>query len=91
MEVKTQLDKVMNKEVRAMERVGENPHPNVIKLIEVIDSEDHLVLVMEFAELGRVVEWQDGRFRPADWLDQKDGFACEEVVRRVVRDIAMGL
>ena len=56
MEVKTQLDKVMQQEVKAIQAsVG---HPNVVELIEIIEDDEKLLLVMEYVEHGRIIEWQ---------------------------------
>ena len=69
MEVKTQLDKVMQHEVRAITKAA--GHPNVVNLFEIIDDEEagKLMLVMEFVEQGRLLEWQAelGCFKPASW------------------------
>jgi len=47
----------------------------VVKLIEIIDDEEagKLLLIMEFVERGRLLEWQSelGCFRPAPWASQK--------------------
>ena len=57
MEIKTQFDKVMNNEVRAF--IAAVGHPNVVQLIEVINDEeyDKLLLVMEYCDKGRILEW----------------------------------
>jgi len=57
MEVKTQLDKVMQHEVRAISKAS--GHPNVVNLIEIIDDDEagKLLLVMEFVERGKLIEW----------------------------------
>jgi len=91
MEIKTQLDKVMNHEIRAFTKAGK--HPNIVNLIEIIDTDDTLALVMEFVSRGRLIEWvpDDGVFRPSKWVPQKNGFVDEEVVRQCIRDVARGL
>jgi hypothetical protein len=67
MEIKTQLDKVINHELRAILRAGN--HPNIASTTEIIDTEDSLILVMEFVERGRLSEWnaEKGLFIPAKW------------------------
>ena len=95
MEVKTQLDKVMQHEVRAISKAS--GHPNVVNLIEIIDDDEtgKLLLVMEFVERGKIIEWQSelSCFRPATWASQRtsNGFLDEEVIRCCVRDVVSGL
>lgn len=45
----------MDYEVKAIKKA--QTHPNIIKLLEIIDTDDKLMLVMEFAERGSLVEW----------------------------------
>jgi serine/threonine protein kinase len=95
MEVKTQLDKVMQHEVCAISKAS--GHPNVVNLIEIIDDDEagKLLLVMEFVERGKLIEWQPelGRFCTATWaLDRaENGFLNEEVIRCCVKDVVSGL
>jgi|LakMenEpi03Aug12_release.lakeMendotaPanAssembly.Ray.scaffolds.fasta_scaffold143782_1 hypothetical protein len=45
----------MQQEVRAI-RVAVG-HPNVVELIEIIEDDEKLLLVMQFFEHGRIIEW----------------------------------
>lgn len=49
------LDKVYNE----VENWAKLNHENIIKLYEIIDSEDHdyLYLVLELADLGQIASW----------------------------------
>jgi hypothetical protein len=45
----------MQQEVRAIRAaVG---HLNVVELIEIIEDDEKLLLVMQFFEHGRIIEW----------------------------------
>lgn len=91
MEIHTQLDKVMSHEVKAI--IKAQSHPNIVRLFEIIDTEDTLMLVMEFCELGSLILWQEeaGLFKPAAWVGQKNGLVDEEPIRMCIRDAAIGL
>uniref|UniRef100_A0A5K3EWB8 non-specific serine/threonine protein kinase n=1 Tax=Mesocestoides corti TaxID=53468 RepID=A0A5K3EWB8_MESCO len=53
------------REVRVMKQLN---HPNIVKLYEVIESERHVYLVMEFAANGELFEYlvSNGRMREKD-------------------------
>ena len=84
----------MQQEIRAITTAA--GHPNVVKLIEIIDDneKDKLLIVMENVERGRILEWQADFqcFKAAAWAPQNDqGFLDEDIIRSCVRDVASGL
>ena len=91
MEAKTQLDKVLQHEIQAITKA--QSHPNVVRLFEVIDDEEKLMLVMEFVEKGRAIEWvpEAHVFKPATWAQVESGYLAEDVIRKIVRDCVKAL
>ena len=55
MEIINNLDKVYN-EVELWAQVA---HPNIIKIYEIIDAEEHdyLYVILELADLGQLAKW----------------------------------
>jgi serine/threonine protein kinase len=62
-------------------------------LFEVIDTEDKLLLVMEFAAKGRVIEWipEKHEFRPTGFVPVVSGYLDEDFTRKIVRDCVKAL
>jgi serine/threonine protein kinase len=55
MEITNYLDNVYNE----VEVWAQCSHPNIIKLYEIIDAEEHdyLYLILELADLGQLAKW----------------------------------
>ena len=55
MEIINNLDKVYN-EVELWAQIS---HPNIIKMYEIIDAEEHdyLYIILELADLGQLAKW----------------------------------
>lgn len=55
MEIINNLDKVYN-EVETWAQVS---HPNIIKIYEIIDAEEHdyLYIILELADMGQLAKW----------------------------------
>lgn len=55
MEIINNLDKVYN-EVELWAQIS---HPNIIKMYEIIDAEEHdyLYIILELADLGQLARW----------------------------------
>lgn len=50
-----QAKKCLSQEISIMKRV--NGHPNIVRLYEVVDTPQHVVLVMEFAAVGDLLRY----------------------------------
>lgn len=55
MEIINNLDKVYNE----VEIWAELSHPNIIKMFEIIDAEEHdyLYIILELADMGQLAKW----------------------------------
>ena len=73
------------KEVQVLRQVD---HPNVVRLEEVIEQEEKLFLVLEYAHFGQVMQWQEQEMRYS--LPSPDWFS-EETLRLVFRDCLRGM
>ena len=98
MEVKDQLMKVNESEVRTILKLHETgDHKNIVKLYEIIDDdnlEDKLILVMENCSLGQMLTWctETKKFQPnAKLIDANTGFLPESTIKRALLDAAAGL
>lgn len=69
MRVSTQYEKVL-KEIAIMKRIER--HPNVIQLTEVINDpeQDKIYLVMELAENGEVMSWDDKTIQYKPFIEE---------------------
>lgn len=100
MEVKDQLMKVNESEVRTILKLHEESggHVNLVKLYEIIDDdnlEDKLVLVMEYCSQGQLLTWDTNTHmfianpQLADATNPK--FLAEETIKRAIFEVAAGL
>lgn len=61
MEVRDQLMKVREFEIKGLVLASKVRHPNVVQLHEIIDDEleyDLILLIMDYCELGQVLTWE---------------------------------
>jgi len=84
---KTAFENVL-KEVAIMKKVN---HPNLIKLNEVIDSDDSvkMYMVMEYAEKGQIIEWDEDA-QVFYNLSQKE-YLNENQLRKIFAEVIQGL
>ncbi|CAH0480658.1 unnamed protein product [Peronospora belbahrii] len=89
MVVSTALDKVQV-EIAIMKKLH---HPNLLNLLEVFDDDsDTLVLMLEYAPLGQVMQWypEERLYKKADSKEENTCFS-EEELRLCVRQLLLGL
>jgi [calcium/calmodulin-dependent protein kinase] kinase len=70
-------------------------HPNVIKLYEVIHDidnpdEDRLCLVIDYAEKGEIMQWDQKKLKFRPFL-KTSLFFTETELRRYFRDLILGM
>ena len=101
---KSALDQ-MNQEILALEKLmcsSDSPHPNIIRLFEVIedDAHDSVVLCLEHADLGEALTWDPdrkqfihhrgvGRF--SDDTESKNWAVSKLEVKQIIRDLAQAV
>ena len=61
MEVVDQLMKVLASEVCTLIYLQKHKINNVIRLFEVIDLEDKLILVLDFCDGGQILDWNSSK------------------------------
>ena len=62
----------------------------VIRLHEVIDCDDKLILVLDFAQFGEIMSWNEDNCTFETCLENKKFFK-EEDIQRIMRDCLIGL
>lgn len=79
------------REIRIMGILGDKSG-SIIKLREVIDSEpfDKLILIMDYAEFGEIMSWNEGEMMFNTCLQNKKQFN-ETDIQRIMRDCVLGL
>lgn len=79
------------REIEIMARLGDKSG-SVIKLHEIIDSEedDKLILIIDYAQFGEIMSWDDSTQSFETCLDNKK-FFNETDIQRIMRDCVLGL
>ena len=79
------------KEIEIMSMMGDGDGC-VIRLHEVIDCEkdDKLILVLDFAQFGEIMSWNEDTETFETCLENKKFFK-EEDIQRIMRDLVIGL
>jgi len=61
MQVFDMLMKVQSQEVATLTYLQKHQINNVIRLFEIIDLEDKLILVMDYCDGGQILEWNSSK------------------------------
>ena len=77
------------KEIQIMAQMGDGDGC-VIRLHEVIDCDDKLILVLDFAQFGEIMSWNEDNCTFETCLENKKFFK-EEDIQRIMRDCLIGL
>lgn len=84
---KTALDDVY-REVDILKKLN---HSNIVKLIEIMENEENIFLVLEYAEGGEILSWDEEKATFSQKIEEKSKFFDEKFIRRVIRDLIRGL
>mmetsp|Transcript_13314 Transcript_13314/g.22616 ORF Transcript_13314/g.22616 Transcript_13314/m.22616 type:complete len:265 (-) Transcript_13314:151-945(-) len=86
------LDTLREIQIMALLESADEDHGSLISLKEVIDSErdDKLILIIDYAQFGEIMSWDDEESKFETCLENKKYFN-ETDIQRIMRDCVLGL